>query len=246
MHATPEPSQRPALLVTLLALALILAWDWGGADLAMARWFGTPHGFALRDNWLAFQVVHEGGRRLAWVLVVALTLGIWWPVGFLRRLPLGGRVQLVTGILIALAVVAVFKRTSATSCPWDLAEFGGVAHYVSHWAWGQTDGGGGHCFPAGHASAGFAFLAGYFALRRHRPDAPGVARRWLAIALAAGLLFGLSQQARGAHFMSHTLWAGWLCWTAGWLYDLALQWAARRSPAQRADGEAEALASTQA
>ena len=33
---------------------------------------------------------------------------------------------------------------------------------------------------------------------------------------------GLAQQMRGAHFMSHTLWTGWLCWTAGWLFDLAV------------------------
>jgi len=26
---------------------------------------------------------------------------------------------------------------------------------------------------------------------------------------------------RGAHFMSHTLWTGWLCWVTGWLCDLA-------------------------
>jgi len=119
---------------------------------------------------------------------------------------------------VALGVVSSLKSLSATSCPWDLAEFGGVARYASHWALGMVDGGGGRCFPAGHASAGFAFVGGYFALRRRQPRA---ARLWLAASLAAGLVLGGAQQVRGAHFMSHTLWTGWLCWTTGWLCDLA-------------------------
>ena len=78
------------------------------------------------------------------------------------------------------------------------------------------DGGSGRCFPAGHASAGFGFVAGYFAFAR---DAPRVARAWLVAALLAGLIFGLAQQVRGAHFMSHTLWTAWLCWCVGLAAD---------------------------
>ena len=64
---------------------------------------------------------------------------------------------------LSLAVVSTLKYTSSTSCPWDLSEFGGVARHVSHWALGVLDGGGGKCFPAGHASAGIAFFGGFFA-----------------------------------------------------------------------------------
>jgi membrane-associated PAP2 superfamily phosphatase len=42
----------------------------------------------------------------------------------------------------------------------------------------------------------------------------------LLIAVLAGLILGLSQQMRGAHFMSHTLWTAWLCWTVGWTSHL--------------------------
>lgn len=130
---------------------------------------------------------------------------------------MGERLQMAISALLALAAVSVGKNLSTTSCPWDLAEFGGVARYASHWALGVVDGGGGRCFPAGHASAGFAFVGGYFALRH---KAPAAARWWLAAAVLAGLVLGGAQQVRGAHFMSHTLWTGWLCWTVGWLCDL--------------------------
>ena len=65
--------------------------------------------------------------------------------------------------------------------------------------------------------------------------APAASRLWLAGALASGLVLGLGQQVRGAHFMSHTLWAGWLCWSAGWLYDLAFNAAAHRQGAPADD-----------
>ncbi len=83
----------------------------------------------------------------------------------------------------------------------------------------MTDGGPGGCFPAGHASAAFAYAGGWFAWRR---AAPALARRWLFGALAAGLLLGVAQQMRGAHYMSHTLWTAWICWTAGFAIDACM------------------------
>jgi membrane-associated PAP2 superfamily phosphatase len=83
---------------------------------------------------------------------------------------------------------------------------------VSHWALGLADGGPGHCFPAGHASTGFAFVAGYFGLVKRLPT---LARRWLWAAVVGGAVLGVAQQLRGAHFMSHTLWTAWLCWLVG-------------------------------
>ncbi len=220
---TPPPSsyQRYATLFwTLAALAGVVAWDAGGQDLALAHAFGSSGGFPMRDQWVFVHVLHEGARRVGWLLVMLLVLGVWWPQGFLRRLDSSERLQMAVSALLALAVISITKSLSATSCPWDLAEFGGVARHVSHWAMGVLDGGGGRCFPAGHASAGFAFSGGYFALRRKAPTA---ARWWLTAALLSGLILGGSQQVRGAHFMSHTLWTGWLCWTTGWVCDMAAQ-----------------------
>ena len=228
MHSTPRPRSllsSSTLRWTAGSLLFLLAWDASGLDLVLAHWFGTAQGFALRDHWLFTTVLHEGARRLSWLLVVGLSLAVWWPVGVLRQLDRWQRLQLVVSILLGLALVVAIKRISSTSCPWDLAEFGGLARYVSHWRFGLVDGGGAHCFPAGHASAGFAFVGGYFVLRDRAPRA---ARIWLAAALAAGLVLGVSQQMRGAHFMSHTLWTAWLCWTVAWAcHSLVTTWRLR-------------------
>ncbi len=206
-----------ALLTLVLALA-ILGWDLSGLDLPLAQVFGGPAGFPLRDHWLLFNVIHEGGRYLSWMAVLGLCLSVWWPLGIMERLTTSQRLQVAVTTLIALAAVSLLKSSTGISCPWDLADFGGLARHTSHWTQIlQADGGGGRCFPAGHASAGFAFVGGWFVFRH---GAPRVAAAWLAAALVAGLIFGLAQQARGAHFMSHTLWTAWICWSIAWLMDL--------------------------
>ncbi|SEK14852.1 MULTISPECIES: phosphatase PAP2 family protein [unclassified Variovorax] len=215
---TRFPNFRLGVL-TLLALAALMAWDATGGDLALARMAGSYLGFPLRSNPFMVHVMHEGARDLSWVLVTALFIAIRWPVGFLRGLSAGGRVQLALTVLAAVVAVSVLKHASHTSCPWDLQEFGGAARYVSHWSWGVDDGGPGGCFPAGHASAAFAYMGGYFVLRR---VSPRVAAIWLGVAVAAGLALGVSQQLRGAHYMSHTFWTAWVCWVVGFGIDLVV------------------------
>lgn len=195
--------------ITAVALLLLGLWDASGADLAVAGLAGGPAGFPGKDSLWAARG-HAWGRNASGIALAGLLVAIAIPFGPLRVLDRGQRLALFLVTAGAMLLVTALKHASATSCPWDLQAFGGTARHLSHWRWGQSDGGPGRCFPAGHASAAFGFVAGYFALRLARPRA---ARAWLAAALLAGLAFGLVQQWRGAHFASHTLWTAWLCWT---------------------------------
>ncbi len=209
---------RPAFWLGGLLL-FTLAWDLSGLDMAVMRSIGNEQGFPWRHAWLLERALHDGLRQVLVLAFVALCAWAGWPRAALPR-----RERLAVAALVALSLLAVnlVKNTSLTSCPWDLRAFGGVARWVSHWDWGQADGGAGRCFPGGHASSGFAFLA--LCLPWLAPP-PGVARRraaglrWLAAALGVGLLAGAVQTLRGAHFPSHTLWTLWICAAvsvAGW------------------------------
>ncbi len=209
MWPVQRDSRRAAALV-LLALLPLMLWELGAADLPLSRVFGNAQGFAWRNDWWMSTVLHDGTRHLAWVLAGVLALNVWWPLT--PRLTRRERVWWLLATLAGAAVVPLVKQQSLTSCPWDLTEFGGLAHYVPHWLQlgplAQPDGGGGHCFPSGHATSAFAFFSGGFALRRAHPLA---ARRWMAAVLLIGLALGGVQLVRGAHFASHTLWSAWLC-----------------------------------
>ncbi|HEX6017398.1 MAG TPA: phosphatase PAP2 family protein [Burkholderiaceae bacterium] len=217
-HATPRwPDQRRAprwpqplrldLAVALLSLLALVAWEVGGLDLAVSRHYGTIHGFLWRDAWLTRALLHDGGRALGWcVLAVMVGTALWRTEDPARRRQHGYWIGIT---LLCVALIPTIKRFSASSCPWDLAEFGGIAAYVPHWRLGVRDGGPGHCFPSGHAVAAFAFLTLYFDWRALRPR---LARGCLAAVCIAGVLYGWAQLARGAHYVSHTLWSAWLCW----------------------------------
>lgn len=227
---------RADWIIGLGAMGLLLAWDASGLDGAVTRALASPSGFAWRDAWWARTLLHDGGRLAAFGLLLALAIDAAWaqarPSLQAATLSPAQRWASLAVVLLNLAVVQSFKRTSATSCPWDLAEFGGRAVPLSHWRWGIADGGPGHCFPSGHAAMGFAFVALYFAWRGVRPR---LSRWWLLLSLGTGTVFGAAQVLRGAHHVSHVAWTAWICWTVAATVDaLAPSSRKRRSSAAAA------------
>ena len=215
----PNTLFRRDLIVAFIALLLLLAWDASGMDLQLVRHWADTGGFPWRERWITARVLHEGGRAFAWVVAAVLMVNVKWPLW--REQTRRERIWWIAATFACVIVIPLIKRSSSTSCPWDLAEFGGSAQYVSHWAFGGLDGGPGKCFPSGHASSAFAFLSGWFALRRAYPRG---ARLWLAGVIVAGSVFGFVQMIRGAHYASHTMWTAWVCWMlctlgARWLLD---------------------------
>lgn len=237
MHALSRPRWaigpfRSSPATWLLGLfTLTLLWDLAGLDMAVMRAIGTLQGFALQDNWMLSRVLHSGLRQAMtgfWLLLCAWAC---WPG---LRMPRRERWTVVALATLSLLAVNLVKNHSLTSCPWDLEAFGGPARWVSHWAWGVADGGPGRCFPGGHASSGFAFIALCLpwlvapqGTRRRR----AIGLRWLAAVLFVGLIAGGVQTLRGAHFPSHTLWTLLISAAvslAGW--RLAQPWLAGPAP----------------
>lgn len=212
------------------AFALLLAWDASGLDMALIALFGNAQGFPWRDHWLTAGVLHQGGRWLSIGLFVLTVVACMRPFGPWRGLSVRERVWWFGVTVLCLVLIPQIKRYSATSCPWDLQAFGGAAQHLSHWQGllkpTLGDGGPGRCFPSGHASGAFSFLAIGLVLRRH---APRTARRWVLGLCALGGVFGLAQMARGAHFASHTLYTAWICATL-----TALSWHALQAHRPRA------------
>lgn len=198
-------------LPLLVATGVLYLLENSALDLWLAdRWFAAE-GFrwALQDHWLTNDVIHHHGKQL--IIALWLTALAAWGASFRRprlerwRRPLG---YLLVSMALLPALIAHFKHYSPVPCPWDLLRYGGDVSYQHSldYNFGPTDQG--HCFPAGHASGGFALLSLYFAA------CPYARRPWLFLipGLVVGLTFGLGQQARGAHFISHDVWTLSLCW----------------------------------
>jgi len=180
-------------------------------DRRVADYFYDLQGqsWAWRSSWLAERVFHQGGRALS--LLIALAAFIAMLTAYIHtdlsrhRKPL---LYLFCAASGSSLLVSVLKAALAVSCPWEFARYGGQLPYYSVIEQlGLRNGAG--CFPAAQASAGYAWVAVYFVGCLYTSRL-----RWvgLAMALLFGLVLGVAQQIRGAHFISHDLWTLAACW----------------------------------
>ena len=231
MHSTHRHTHKFASLWlwgTLLVLTLV--WDASGYDLSAMTWLGGAQGFAWRDHWWLSSVMHTGAKQLAVLIYLGVLAMTVWPQGIWRQLQRRQRWEIAAGITLSLLAVTAIKRISLTSCPWELQAFGGVASYVSHWSWGVSDGGGGACFPGGHGSSAFAFIALSLPwLTSNDTDQQRLGRAITGVIVLSGLVLGLSQTLRGAHYPSHTAWTALVCAATAWAnHGLFAWWCVKR------------------
>lgn len=212
-----HPQAMTSLWLWGTLLAFTLVWDAGGADLQVMTWLAGPQGFAWRNTWWLNTVMHSAAKQLAVLIYLGVLAMTLWPRGIWRELSRLQRLEIATGITLSLIVIAAIKRISLSSCPWELEAFGGAAQYVSHWTWGVSDGGSGSCFPGGHASSALAFLALSLPwLTSTQPSKQRLGRTLTVMIVLCGLILGLTQTLRGAHYPSHTAWTALFCAATAW------------------------------
>jgi membrane-associated PAP2 superfamily phosphatase len=230
-HPNEKRFWRTIAWVTLVILGLLLALEATRIDLWLAKlsFDEATRSFPLREDFVTTRIAHDGVKFASVAVFVWIAVGVWRPIGPLRRLDQRSRVLLMVSVLACLVSVALLKRTSALHCPWGLSMFGGSAPYLRLFETVPTGWVRGGCFPAGHALSAFAYIGGFFAFRA---AAPRIAWIWLGAVLLVGLFAGISQQLRGAHFLSHTLWTVWLCW----IIAAVLAWVALRQSNPQAGG----------
>jgi membrane-associated PAP2 superfamily phosphatase len=207
-----RPALRISIAKTVGALVFIsllieaFSLDRTLADL-IYKWEGNQ--WALKNVWVTAVLIHLGGKYFSIaMLIIAIVMMLashfvpsWYPWKYRLR-------YLVTATLLGTIAVSIGKSLSDVACPWDFRRYGGTLEYISllEQLWLRN---GSHCFPAGHASAGFAWVALFF-VGLHSNST----WRWWALGFAVllGGIFGISQQLRGAHFLSHDIWSFGFCW----------------------------------
>ena len=182
-------------------------------DSAVSRWFFDPVAgtFPLRNN-ASLEVFGHQAPKLVVALTGSFVIALLLLTFALPELRPQRRLLVFLALSLALAPLAVvlLKAGSVRHCPWSLQEFGGYAPRLSLLDALPPNVEPGHCFPSGHAAAGFCLFAFYFAgLSLGRPGF-ACASFWFAVAVGMGL--GMVRVVQGAHFISHNLWSALVCW----------------------------------
>lgn len=166
--------------------------------------------FSLKNDLFLTLVMHVGLKYF--VISISLMTLFLAVFGKVINLPALVRHQLgwsFAGMMLSTLAVSIIKSQSMHACPWDLTQFGGNFPFYSLLASFPKGQLGGHCWPAGHASGGFALMAFFFAFRRTHAIFAYVS---LVVSLMLGFVMGWAQMIRGAHFLSHSLWSAWVVW----------------------------------
>ena len=199
-------------LIPIIAAVLGILSQYVGLDIWLAQQFYDPqqHIWPYQDNWLTQTVIHRGGRDLIGLLVIgtlvffimSLLVARWRP----WRLAAG---YLLVASLSGMLIISQLKSHTHIYSPWDLKMFGGLYPHIRLFDTVSQNSPVGFAFPAGHAGGGYALLSIYFLLRQtvHR-----YRHYFLLIALLVGMIFGIDQQIRGAHMLSHDLFTFSICW----------------------------------
>ncbi|MES2626237.1 MAG: phosphatase PAP2 family protein [Pseudomonadota bacterium] len=198
----------PMLGFTLLVVLLALT----DADILLADQIYQLSGssWRLRDAWTTSVLLHEGGRKLINVAAVVLLLSALASLR-VQRLKVHRRAlfYLLSSALISGLIVNLLKQLTHVECPWDLVRYGGAYDYDGIFSGHVLTSHVGACFPAGHASAAYSWFGVYFIAHTYRPS---LQRYALGGVVLLGLVFGIAQQLRGAHFISHDVWTVGICW----------------------------------
>jgi membrane-associated PAP2 superfamily phosphatase len=206
----------------LIFVIIVYVFEVFQLDLIIADWFYIieGHQWSLRNHYLTKIILHDRAQNLSKLLGVSFLL-LAISSHFVRRLvPYErGLWLLFLSFSISAAIVAIGKSITHVDCPWDIQRYGGARPYLSLF---DAHTGGfkfGRCFPSGHASGGYGLLGLYFFFYHYKPE-----WKWLGlgVSLLMGLLYGFTQQLRGAHFLSHDLWTLGICWLIAFLIHYRL------------------------
>ena len=212
-------------LVLLIALTVIVTalLEHSQLDVSISQLFYTNGQWLLEKDAQPYRFIFYDAPKLSLILfsVYLLMISIWryWqhrypntanakplffrPIAALSSREIG---YLLLVIIVVPTVIATLKGITHVSCPNHLTLFNGDLPYLSIWQnmLAKTDA---KCFPAAHASAGFALYGLLYlpTLRTHR-------FKIFIMVTALGWTMGLYKMLFGDHFFSHTLVSMLLAW----------------------------------
>jgi membrane-associated PAP2 superfamily phosphatase len=163
-----------------------------------------------KDSAIHF-IFYDGIKRLLilFELILLSSLLFFRKKTYIQKNILGLTIVFLALVIVPLSIGTI-KKYSNVACPASLIQYGGDIYHIEifeSYPEGLKPEKPQKCFPAAHASGGFALLALFFLAKTNKG-------RTLAIvfALSIGWLMGSYKMLIGHHFLSHTVVSMVLSW----------------------------------
>ena len=207
-------SLNKQLLATLfLLISTILFFTFSNVDIVIQDLFfdrTTAHWILGHDDEPYKFIFYDGIKKLLILVAVSFLFSLIFfrKKEFIKRYKKGILVVIFSAILVPLIVGALKKETNMP-CPKNEIHYGGIYPKTAIWEAYPKEFKASkiRCWPAGHASGGFALLSLFFLFksRQNRVKA-------LVFALTVGWSMGIYKMLIGDHFLSHTIITMLLAW----------------------------------
>ena len=196
-------------LIGIITLFELTDLDWYVQDYFYD--FSTRQWLIDRNEVLLELLLYSGMKKV----LIAFAVGITFSLIFLRKKSFvqeykKGLVIVVLSAILIPAIVGFLKDISNTPCPKNIERYNGsypnvkvFENYPESFKKDCKI----RCWPAGHASGGFALLSLFFLFKT-----PQNKKRALVFALFIGWSMGLYKMFIGDHFLSHTIITMLLAW----------------------------------
>jgi len=206
---------RQIVLTSLVLLVSILFFGMTDVDLSVQDLFYNfdSHKWILDWSLQPYKFIfYDGIKRLLIIIAVLflLSLVFFWKKPLIQEYKRGIVILILSAIFVPMIASGLKKETNMP-CPKDEVHYGGIYPRTAVWQEYTEDFKLTHkkskCWPAGHASGGFALLSLFFLFKKKKNKIIG-----LSIGLVTGWSMGLYKMIIGDHFFSHTVITMILAW----------------------------------
>ena len=202
------------VITSILLICTILFFEFTNTDIWLQNHlydFNINQWLVDRNDSLLRLLFYDGIKRVLILLIVVILTGsvLFRKSNVVQEYRTGLFIIVLSAILVPL-VVGALKTITNIPCPYHLQHFGGVYPHITlldsyphdfHQASNVR------CYPAAHASGGFALLSFVFLFKRKRNKIIAAIS-----ALVIGWSMGTYKMLIGDHFLSHTVVSMILAW----------------------------------
>ena len=202
------------LITAFLLIAVIALFQFSNLDIFVQNFFynfETKNWIIDKDEPILKFFFYDGIKNLLILFAVAILFSLIFlrKRKFVQEYKKGLIIVLLAAILVP-SIVGSLKAISNTPCPCNIVHFNGTYPEIKAFDsypkdFIQTSKA--KCWPAGHASGGFALMALFFLFKTAKNQ-----KRALIAALIVGWSMGTYKMLLGDHFLSHTIITMLMAW----------------------------------
>lgn len=193
------------LFILSLIFSVIYVFEYQNLDILIQN---NLYNFDLKtwtldkNNDLLFKYVFYDGAK-AFIIFIALIFLVTFVLTFFNKKYLNYRkkaIIIILGLALTPSVVGFIKKTTNIACPYQLIIYNGTKDYIKVFDKKLESMEDCNCFPAGHASGGFALII-LSILGRTKKEHYKI----LFFTIGFGFIIGFYKMLIGDHFLSHTI-----------------------------------------